>query len=105
MPTTYRVILTAEARSNVRSIAAYIRKDSPTSAASVAETLLRAIDSLAQMPMRFRRVGKSRRRGAPVHAAVVRPFIIYYGVEEQPRPKVHVLRVLHGRQRQPKRFP
>jgi hypothetical protein len=35
---------------------------------------------------------------------VVRPFIVYCRVEQQP-PAVYVLAVMHGHQRQPRRFP
>jgi plasmid stabilization system protein ParE len=103
MPATHRIIITAEALSNLQGIAAYIRKDSPQNAAAVARAIVDTVDSLAKMPTRFRRVGKSRKRGSPVHAVVVRPFIIYYRVDPQPA-AVFVLQVLHGKRRQPRRF-
>jgi len=104
MADTHRVILTAEALSNLEGIARHIRQRSPQNAATVAETILDAIDSLTSMPSRFRLVGKSRKHGTPVHAMVVRPFIVYYRVEDRP-PAVYVLHVRHGRRRQPRRFP
>lgn len=66
--------------------------------------IVNAIDSLGFMPSRFKRVGKSAKRGTPVHAMVVRPFIVYYRVEEQPA-AIYILIVRHGRMRQPRRFP
>ena len=103
MQDSHRVILTAEALSDLQAIAAHIRKQSPQNAALVAERLLDTIDSLAALPTRFKVVGKSRRRGTPVHAVVVRPHIIYYRVDDRPA-AVYVLHVRHGARRQPRRF-
>src|SRR5688572_32232012 len=103
MPATHRVFLTAGALADLKAIANHIRNDSPQNAASVAARTLEAIDSLATMPMRFRRAGTSRKRGTPVHSMVVRPFIVYYRVEASPV-SVYVLLVRHARRRQPKRF-
>jgi plasmid stabilization system protein ParE len=101
---THRIVLTAEALANLQAIARYIRGHSPQNAASVAESLLDAIDGLASMPDRFRRAGISRQRGTPVHAMVVRPFIVYYRIDAHPA-AVFVLQVRHGSRRQPRRFP
>ena len=103
MPDTHRVILTPEALLDLESIAEYIRQHSPQNAATVAETILEAIDSLGLMPARFRRVGKSRKRGSPIHAMVVRPFIVYFRVEDPPG-TVPILTVRHGKRRQPRQF-
>jgi plasmid stabilization system protein ParE len=103
MADTHRVLLTAGALADLQAIAGHIRRDSPQNAAAVAERIIDAIDSLASMPTRFRRVGTSRKRGTPVHSVVVRPFIVYYRVEQRTA-SVHVLHVIHGKRRQPKRF-
>ena len=103
MPDTHRIILTARALSELERTAAYIRRRSPQNAARVATVILDAIDSLGTMPARFKVAGKSRKRGSPVHAMTVRPFIVYYRVDEQP-PAVFILRVVHGARRQPRRF-
>lgn len=100
---TYRIILTAEALAELEAIADYIHRDSPQNAAAVAARLLDAMDSLMTMPTRYKRVGVSRRRGTPVHALVVGPFILYYRVDESPA-AVYVLRIVHGARRQPRRF-
>ena len=47
MPDAHRVILTAEALSDLEDIAHYIRQYSPLNAVTVAETILNSIDSLA----------------------------------------------------------
>ena len=103
MAETYRVIITAEALADLEGIAEYIRRHSPQNAATVADTLLSAIDSLSFMPARFKRVGTSRKKRSPVHAMVVRPFIIHYRVDERP-PAAFILHVFHGARRQPRRF-
>lgn len=99
----YRVILTEEALQSLKSIAHHIRNDSHFTAGTVAESLLDAIDSLESMPARFRRVGTSRKRRNPVHACSVRPFIIYYRIDE-PQKAVYIEVVVHGMRRQPRRF-
>ena len=103
MSGTHRVILTAEALSDLESIAQYIRQHSPQNAATVAETILDAIDLLAFMPRRFRQVGRSRKHGSPIHAMVVHPFMVYYRAEDTPA-AVYVLHIRHGKRRQPRRF-
>jgi plasmid stabilization system protein ParE len=103
MADTHRVILTAGALRDLEDIAQYVHQHSPQNAAPVAETVLDAIDSLALMPARYRRVGKSRRRGSPVHAMVVRPFVVYFRVEDTPA-VVYILTIRHGSRRQPRHF-
>jgi len=103
MQDTHRIILTNGALSDLDGIASYIRKDSPQNAANVATAILNSIDSLAYLPTRYERVGKSRKRGTPVHSLVVRPFVIYYRVEHSP-PAVYILHIRDGRRRQPRRF-
>jgi plasmid stabilization system protein ParE len=103
MGDTHRLIISPEALDELYRIADYIRQSSPDAAAAVAETILDAIDSLSQLPARFKRVARSRKRGTPIHAMVVRPFIVYYCVDE-PRRVVHILKVIHGAQHQPRRF-
>ena len=103
MPEKRRVILNNEALSDLEGIAQYIRQDSPQNAAVVAEAILDAIDSLASMSERFKRVGKSRKRRSPVHALVVHPFIVYYRIDAEIE-AVHILKIVHGARRQPRRF-
>ena len=103
MSDVYRVILTHEAIAALENIAGYIRQHSPQNAALVAEKILDSIDSLATMPTRFKVVGTSRKRGSPIHAMVVRPFIVYYRVDQSTQ-AVFILDVRHGSRRQPRRF-
>jgi plasmid stabilization system protein ParE len=103
MPDTHRVIITKEALSDLEGIARFIRDHSPDNAADVAEAIVGAIDSLGFMPNRFKRAGKSRKHGSPIHAMVVSTFIVYYRVDDQPK-AVHLLNIIHGARRQPRRF-
>jgi plasmid stabilization system protein ParE len=65
--------------------------------------LIKSIDELERFPSRFRSSGRSRKRGSPVHSCVVRPFIVYYRIEEKNR-AVFILNVRRGARRQPRRF-
>lgn len=103
MADTHRVLLTSSALADLEGIASYIRQESPQAAPSTAARILHAIDSLSSMPARFRRAGRSRKRGTLVHSMVVRPFVVYYRVEHDPA-AVYVLNVRHGKRRQPRRF-
>jgi plasmid stabilization system protein ParE len=103
MAAAYRVLLTATALADLEGIARYIRRDSPQNAATTAGKILEAIDSLESMPGRFRRAGSSRKRRTPIHSMVVRPYIVYYRLEESAA-RVYVLNVRHGKRRQPRRF-
>jgi plasmid stabilization system protein ParE len=88
----------------LRGIFDYIEEHSEQNAPRMVEQILNEIDGLTRMAMRFKRVGRSKKRGSPVHAMVVHPYIVYYRVEEAER-MVFVLSVRHGARRQPRRFP
>jgi plasmid stabilization system protein ParE len=103
MSEPYRVNLTAEALADLRAIYEYVSIDSPQNAAELVERILDTADSLNLMPDRFKRVGRSRSSGSPVHAVVMRPFIIYYQINHGP-PAVSVLTIRHGGRRQPRTF-
>jgi plasmid stabilization system protein ParE len=98
MPDRHRIILTADAFFDLEGIAVFIRQHSPQNASKVADSILNAIDSLATMPNRFKRVCISKKRGSAVHAMVVRPFIIYYRIEYD-LASVHILNFRHGSRR------
>jgi plasmid stabilization system protein ParE len=103
MPDPYRVNITYQASADIESIFEYIRRDSPQNASLVIARVLAAIDDLERMPARFHIAGRSRKRGSVIHARVVRPFIIYYRIDELTH-TVFVVEVRHGARRQPKRF-
>jgi len=96
----HRIIITAEASADLQGIANYICKSSPQHAASVAAKILDSIDSLSLMPGRFKVVRKSNRKDRSIHAMVVRPFIIYYRVDDE-HAIVRVVHIRHGSRRPP----
>jgi plasmid stabilization system protein ParE len=99
----YRIIIRPSAASDLEDISAYIKQHSPQNAPVMIAEIVKAIDSLAFMPNRAKRVGKTRSRGTPVHTLVENPYIIYYSVELEPR-VVIVFAIRHGSRRQPRRF-
>jgi plasmid stabilization system protein ParE len=103
MADTHRVIIMPRALADLEEITAYIGKTSAEGAARMATRIVDAIDSLAFMPNRFKRVVKSRKRGSHIQSFVVRPYVIYYRVNEQP-PAAFILRIVHGARRRPRRF-
>jgi plasmid stabilization system protein ParE len=103
MPDAYQVRITPRASSDLEEIFDYIRQFSPQNAGTMIERLMDAIDGLEMFPSRFRSSGRSRKRGNPVHSCVVRPYTVYYRLDEQNRVVV-ILTVRHGARRQPRRF-
>lgn len=59
MGETHRIIITAGALAYLEDIAEHVRASAGDNAARLAERLVVAIDSLATMPVRFKRVGRS----------------------------------------------
>jgi|ERR1700722_1942334 len=102
-PATFRIRITTEASSDLAAIFDYIWRDSAQNARRVADRILAAVDGLEFMPSRFKIAGKSRATGASVHAMVVRPYIVYYRVEEA-LAAVFIVTIRHGARRQPKSF-
>ena len=103
MPTTYRVIVTPAALEDLDGLTEYIKRDSPQNALRVFNRLWQACQSLSTFPYRFAIRQNRRDASKTVRAIPVRPFIIYYRVDEKLR-VVRVLTMRHGHQRQPRRF-
>jgi plasmid stabilization system protein ParE len=100
---TFRVNLTNQALADLQRIFSYIAQSSVQNASDMVGAILDSIDTLNAMPRRFKVAGKSRKTGSPVHSLVVRPFLVYYRVQDHP-PAVFVLTIRHGARRQPRRF-
>src|SRR5437016_3192175 len=103
MPDLYHVNITAKALADLQSAFHFISQDSEFNAAGITEQILDAIEDLEFMPGRFRFAGKSKKHGRVMHARVVRPFIIYYRIDEARR-AVFITEIRHGARRQPRRF-
>lgn len=103
MPDVYHVIITERALAALQEIFNYIQHDSPQNAAEVIERLLDEIDDLEFMPSRFKVVGRSRKHRSPIHARTVKPFLVYYRIDE-PRRAVFIDDVRRGTRRPSRRF-
>src|SRR5437764_14669266 len=103
MPDLYRIRITPQALHDLEKIFGDIQKDSPQNASMMIARILDAIDDLEFMPSRFRVAGRSRKYGNVMHSRVVRPFIVYYRIDEPTR-AVFIVEVRHGARRQPRRF-
>ena len=95
MASRYSVHITDFASENLESIFDYIFQQSPQNAAMVIRRLLDAIDDLDTMPGRFRIAGRSLKRRTKVHARTVRPFIIYFRIDEAEQ-MATILEIRHG---------
>src|SRR3954452_6253852 len=95
MPERYAIDITRRARKDLEEILEYICRDSPQRAAIVVARVLDEIRALQFLPARCRVVGKSRKWGSDIHVRAVRPFIVYYRIDEADR-RVFVVEVRHG---------
>jgi plasmid stabilization system protein ParE len=98
----YRIRITRRAAEGLVKICAFIERDSPENAAKVAQELLDAIDALTLFPHRYRVHEHCKDPSKTVHAMPVPPLMVYYRIVGEEF--VEVIRVLHGRRRQPRRF-
>ena len=84
-----------QAADDFSSIVAYIRRDNPTAALRVAQSIYKTTRSLADFP-NLGKVGRVEdTRELPLPPL---PFILVYRLSEQ---AVEVVRILHGAQRWP----
>jgi addiction module RelE/StbE family toxin len=103
MPELYEVRITGEAGSDLAAIHHYISADSPQNADGVVDRLLNSIDSLEQLPHRYKIYRRGSRPGRTVRSMPVPPFVVYYEVREDDG-VVRILTVRHGAQRRPRSF-
>jgi plasmid stabilization system protein ParE len=95
--------MTLDASNDLIHIFDYVEQSSPQNAPSVVRSIFDAIDSLAQLPHRYKVHRSARSPDRVVRSMPVPPFIVYYRILEQEQ-TVRVLTVRHGAQRQPRRF-
>jgi toxin ParE1/3/4 len=86
-----KVVLTLAARTDIRNIALWIRRDNPRRAISFAQELRQSCDDLGRHPERFQLVAGHEDRG--VRRRVHGNYLIFYRIEPN---QVTVLHVLHG---------
>ena len=99
----YKIHITDHALADLTDAFEYIQRDSPQNARAMIARIVDAIDDLDFMPTRFKIAGISRTKQSPVHSRVVRPFAVYYRVDESEK-RVFILEVRHGAQRPKSEF-
>lgn len=103
MADQYTVRIMPRASNDLAAICTYIEKDSPQNAASVAQELLNAIDSLDILPHHYKVHEHRKDPSKTVRSMPVPPFIVYYRVVDRLR-VIEVVAIVHGSRRQPHRF-
>lgn len=103
MPDRFRVNLTRRALAGIEQIHGYIAQYSPQNAPATVANLLDAIDGLQLFPHRYPVYNGKRQPSQSVRRMPVPPFLVYYRVNDSAK-SVEIVAVLHGAQRQPRRF-
>jgi plasmid stabilization system protein ParE len=84
MANTYRVIVTPEARDQVKEIVDYWEdQESSTKAERTLDGILEAIDNLADMPTRHAPVPSISKRGTMYRRILSKPYRIVFTIDEQ----------------------
>ena len=102
MPDDYRVVISAQASSDLHAVFNHIAKDSVQNAAGLVERLLRSMDDLGTFPHRYPVVSARRKPPGESRVMPVRPYLVYYRVIESDH-VVLISTVIHGARRQPRR--
>jgi toxin ParE1/3/4 len=92
----FRVEITEPAISDLAALVSYIARDNPDAASRVGDALLDAALSLGDAPLK----GVRYRRFARVRKLTLRPFKIFYRVDESKK-LVEILRFWHSARREP----
>lgn len=99
----YRVIVSPRAFDDLDEILRYVKQASPANAVKVIDRLWAATRRLNEMPHRYRVVQGFSRPGRAVRRMPVRPYLVYYRIDEANH-VVRVLTIRHGHRRRPRRF-
>ena len=92
------VVWSPRAVAHLGELRAYIASDNPSAAADVADTLLAAVDRLAELP----RLGRpGRLTGTRELVVPGTPYLMPYRVRGQ---RLEIVAVFHGRQKWPNRL-
>ena len=102
-PHTYRVDVSKRAAANLKAISDYISKDSPERASAFVARLARAIDSLEELPHRYRVVQELGSRHKNVRMFPVDKYLIYYRVLDREN-VVQIITIRHGARRRLRRI-
>jgi plasmid stabilization system protein ParE len=103
MPAAFVAIISSEAAADISALHAYIAQDSPDNAKRMVNRILASIENLTTFPHRTVFQRRSRKIKYPVRTLTVRPYVIYFRVQDDDR-IVRVLTIRHGARRRPRRF-
>ncbi len=94
---SYEICMTLQAQNDLRSIFEYIAFDlqSPQNAAGQLDRLEESIDSLAQMPERFRMYDKEPWRSRNLRIMPVDNYLVFY-IPDREEKTVRIVRVMYG---------
>jgi toxin ParE1/3/4 len=92
------VVWSPRAVAHLVHVRAYLAHDHPDAAARIAETLLQAVEQLAEFPSRGR---PGRAAGTRELVVPGTPYVIPYRLRSD---RLDIIAVFHGRQKWPKRF-
>jgi len=98
MPETYRVIYTSNAGADLEEIFRFISQSSPQNAVEMIDRLVKEIDGLDILPQRFAPTRSRRRFHRGIRTMPVRPFLVYYEINETTR-TVAIVAVERGTRR------
>lgn len=101
MPETYRLIFAPAFLDDLTQIHQFIAEHSPANAGRVAERILNSVESLQGLPHRTVIERQNPHLRFPVRTLPVRPYIVYFRVNDQEK-AVLLLRVQHGARRRPR---
>jgi plasmid stabilization system protein ParE len=81
----------------------YISRQSPQNAADVLKRIFDTIDSLDELPHRYKVHRSNKNPERVIRSVVVWPYIVYCRIDDR-RKLVEIQAVIHGARRQPRRF-
>ena len=94
----YNVILSLEARADIREIVRYIAKElrEPSTAEQMLDRIDEAVASLEIMPEKYALVADEYLASCGIRMVVVKKYLIFYTVEHS-KSEVNISRVLYGK--------
>lgn len=94
----YNVILSLEARADIREIVRYIARElrEPSTAEHMLDRIEEAIASLESMPEKYALVSDEYLASLGIRMVTVKKYIIFYTVEHSKK-EVNISRVLYGK--------
>lgn len=92
----YEVTITEKAQEDILSIGTYLKQFYPSTKSKEYAKLSKAIQSLEEMPYKFRDYQHERLEGF-YKKMIVGRYLVIYSIEEEPIKEVVIQRVLNGK--------